>query len=76
MERYKNLNGDSNVAGYELGPGSITVEFNSGTYRHYVYNGNRPGAAVVAELQRLAVAGAGLNGYISSVVKKNFDHKY
>lgn len=76
MDRYKNLNGDSNVIAYELGQGSIIVEFGSGTHRHYVYNGNRPGAAVVAELQRLAVAGAGLNSYISRIVKKDFDRKY
>jgi hypothetical protein len=76
MERYKNLNGGSNVVAYELGVDSITVQFKSGTWRHYVYNANRPGAAIVSELQRLAVAGAGLNSYISRSVKKNFDNKY
>ncbi|MBD8204660.1 hypothetical protein [Pseudomonas viridiflava] len=76
MDRYKNLSGQSNVVAYELAQGSISVEFASGTYRTYVYDSNRPGPVMVAELQRLAVAGRGLNSYISSVVKSNFSHKY
>ena len=27
MERYKNLDGDSNVAGFEIGADSITIKF-------------------------------------------------
>lgn len=76
MERYKNLSGQSNVVAYELDQGSISVEFASGAYRTYVYDSNRPGPVMVAELQRLAVAGRGLNSYISSVVKSNFSRKY
>lgn len=76
MERYKNLSGQSNVVAYELAQGSISVEFASGVYRTYVYDSNRPGPVMVAELQRLAVAGRGLNSYISSVVKSNFSRKY
>lgn len=76
MERYKNLSGQSNVVAYELSLGAITVQFATGTFRNYVYDSNRPGPLIVAELQRLAVAGCGLNSYISSVVKSNFSHKY
>lgn len=76
MERYKNLSGQSNVVAYELAHGSISVEFASGTYRTYVYDSIRPGPVIVAELQRLAVAGRGINSYISSVVKSNFARKY
>ena len=76
IERYKNLSGQSNVVAYELALGSISVEFASGAYRAYVYDSNRPGPVMVAELQRLAVAGRGLNSYISSVVKSNFSRKY
>lgn len=76
MERYKNLSGQSNVVAYELSEGAITVQFASGTYRTYVYDSKRPGPVMVAELQRLAMAGRGLNSYISSIVKSNFSHKY
>jgi hypothetical protein len=31
MERYRNLGRDSDVAGYELGDGSITVQFDDGS---------------------------------------------
>ena len=64
MQQYKNLGGDSNVARYEIGASSITVEFMSGTYRNYLYDANQPGAAHVQRLKDLAVAGRGLNSYI------------
>lgn len=73
MERYANRSGDSGVAGYELGQGQITVQFGDGS--QYLYNSQSPGAAAVAEMQRLAVAGAGLNSYISRTVRKNFAKK-
>ncbi len=76
MERYKNLSGQSNVVGFESGPGSITVQFASGTHRNYVYDANRPGPVMVAEMQKLAAAGRGLDSYISRVVKSNFSRKY
>lgn len=41
------------------------------TNRTYDYVSNRQGPGMVAELQRLAVAGHGLNSYISSVVRSN-----
>lgn len=76
MERYKNLNGDSNVVAYQLGAGTITVQFATGAYKNYVYDAVTPGAATVAELSRLAEAGRGLNSYIARVVKKNYANKY
>ncbi len=73
MERYCNLSGDSGVVGYEIGAGSITVEFNDRS--QYLYDSGRPGAAEVTELQRMARAGRGLNSYISRVIKKNYARK-
>ncbi|SEC39715.1 hypothetical protein SAMN04490185_1349 [Pseudomonas frederiksbergensis] len=75
MERYKNLSGDSNVVAYELGQGSITVQFASGTHKTYIYDSARPGTVMVAEMQRLAVAGRGLNSYIGRVVKGSYSGK-
>lgn len=73
MERYANRSGDSGVLGYEPGQGQITVQFKDGS--QYLYNSQSPGAAVVSEMQRLAVAGVGLNSYIRRVVRKNFAQK-
>ena len=75
MERYKNLSGDSNVVAYELGQGSITVQFATGTHRTYLYDSVRPGPAMVTEMRRLAVAGRGLNSYIGRVVKGGYSGK-
>jgi hypothetical protein len=76
MTPYKNLSGNSNVEAYELGEGSITVRFMSGTHRNYLYNSIRPGASVVAKMQALAKQGHGLNSYISTTVKSSFAKKW
>lgn len=76
MERYKNLSGQSNVVAYEISQDAITVQFASGVYRNYVYDSDHPGPVMVAELQRLATVGRGLNSYISRVVKSNYSSKY
>jgi len=73
MERYKNLGRDSNVAAYELGAGSITVQFNDGSV--YLYTDRSAGAANLAELQRLAQFGQGLNSYINRYVRKGYAQK-
>ncbi|KPY56750.1 Uncharacterized protein ALO94_04145 [Pseudomonas syringae pv. spinaceae] len=73
MERYGNLGGNSNVARYEISADSIIVEFGDGS--QYLYDGTRPGQESVADLQRFARAGQGLNSYISRVVRKNYARK-
>lgn len=73
MQRYANRSGDSGVVGYELGPDWILVRFAEGSV--YRYDARHPGADVVAEMRRLAMAGRGLSGYISRVVQKDFARK-
>jgi len=73
MERYRNLGGDSNVAAFEIGNGSITVEFNDGS--QYLYTNESAGPGSIAEMHRLARAGQGLNSYIGRVVKKGYARK-
>lgn len=73
MERYRNLGGDSGVIGYEIADGSITVQFRDGaTYRYTVQSA---GAGNLAEMQRLATVGRGLNSFISRVVRKGYAEK-
>ena len=73
MQRYENLGGDSGIACYEIGPGTITVQFDDGSI--YLYTDQSTGAANIAEMQRLANAGQGLNSFISRVVRKRYAQK-
>jgi hypothetical protein len=73
MEHYKNIGGDSGVAGYEIGQGSITVQFKDGAA--YLYTNQSAGSANIAEMQRLAIVGQGLNSFISRIVRKNYAQK-
>ena len=72
MERYRNLNGDSGVAAFELHPDSIWVRFNN-TGKVYAYSYARAGRDHVEQMKRLAAAGAGLNSYIMRNVQKLYD---
>jgi hypothetical protein len=74
MERYKNLGGSSGVDAYSIGDGEITVRFKD--RMHYLYTDAVAGAVSVAEMQRLAVLGRGLNSYINKVVKKRWTKKW
>lgn len=73
MQRYKNLGGDSGVYAYELGNGSITVQFNDGTT--YLYTIASAGSYNITQMQYLAKAGKGLNSFISTTVKKRYAAK-
>jgi hypothetical protein len=70
MENYKNLSGDSGVKAYELGSDSITVEFNDGKVYQYTYQS--AGRENVESMKKLAVAGKGLNSFISREVKERY----
>lgn len=73
MERYKNLGGDSGISGYDIGEGAITVHFNDGAA--YLYTNASAGQSNISEMCRLAVAGQGLNSFISRVVRKLYARK-
>lgn len=73
MERYRNLGGDSNVYAYEIGQGSITVQFGDGSI--YLYTNQSTSPRNIAEMQRLAVQGQGLNSFIGRVVRKGYARK-
>lgn len=74
MQPYKDITGDSGIARYEIGEGSITIEF-SRTGGIYRYDTTKPGSEHVAEMQRLALLGDGLNAYINRYVRKNYAEK-
>lgn len=73
MERYRNLGGNSGVVGYEITDGAITVQFSDGSI--YLYTAQSAGLANLKEMHRLAVAGRGLNSFISRVVRKGYSRR-
>ncbi|TWG89409.1 hypothetical protein L599_004400000020 [Luteimonas sp. J16] len=73
MPLYKDINGDSGVQSYEIGDGSIIVQFERGG--SYLYTNASAGADHIAEMQRLAQIGDGLNAYINKYVRKNYAQK-
>ena len=70
MPQYRDINGDSGIHSYELGNGSITVQFDGG--RSYLYTNASAGAGHILEMQRLAQLGDGLNSYINRHARKNY----
>jgi hypothetical protein len=73
MQRYKNLGGDSGVVAYDIDAGQIIVQFRNGD--RYLYTEDSAGAANVAKMQELAVAGRGLSAFISQHVHDRYERK-
>ena len=71
MEKYKNVNGNSGVMGYEINDASITIWF-GGASQSYTYRYQSAGAMHVENMKRLAKLGYGLNAYIHKHVKSKF----
>jgi len=72
IEHYKNLRGDSSVVAYELGQGEITVQW----WLVVPLHKQRTGSANISEMQRLALAGRGLNSFIDRFVPKSYAQKW
>lgn len=68
MQPYADIDGDSNVRAFEIGPEWIDVYFH-GTARSYRYSYSTCGRDHCEQLKALAVAGNGLNSYIMRNVK-------
>lgn len=69
MEKYKNLGGDSGIAGYEIGSDFIKVKFKGGS-KVYVYDYSSAGRDNIENMKILAKKGSGLNAFINKNVKK------
>lgn len=68
MERYLNLNGNSNVEAYSMHSAYIDVKF-YGSYRIYRYSYESAGKDLVEEAKALAERGYGLNSFIMSYMR-------
>lgn len=73
MERYKDLDHDSNILAFEIGSDYIIVVFKDNS--SYLYNSTRPGINIVNQMKRLASVGEGLNSFIMKYVRKNYAQK-
>jgi hypothetical protein len=73
MDRYKNLSGESGVERYQLGEGSILVQFSNGSL--YEYTNASAGGDAIATMHRLAVVGRGLSSFISTSVREKYSRK-
>jgi hypothetical protein len=71
MERYKNLGGDSGVEAYDLTTDSIKVEFSDGAV--YLYTYASAGHQNIEHMKKLAVNGQGLNSFINTTVRKQYN---
>jgi len=58
---------------YEIGDNSIKVQFCDGSL--YLYNNQSAGSHNIEQMKALAIAGRGLNSFISKVVKKRYASK-
>jgi len=72
MENYKNLGGNSGIAGYELGVDYIIVVFKGGK-KPYRWSFGKVGGEHIENMKQLAIQGSGLNSYIMLNVKNDFD---
>jgi len=73
MDQYQNLGGGSGVTGYEIKRNSIKVQFRDGST--YLYTYKSAGKETIKRMKELAKSGAGLQSYISQVVKKGYARK-
>lgn len=71
MRIYKDIDGDSSVYAYELGPDYIDVQFER-TSKVYRYSYQSAGRDNVERMKVLADAGNGLNAYINEYVKYRY----
>jgi hypothetical protein len=73
VERYRGIDGDSGVIGYENGSDFIRVQFSDSSV--YLYTYASAGSNNIEEMKRLAVAGDGLNAFINKNVRKRYAKK-
>ena len=73
MERYRDIDNDSGVAKYEIGPDYIRVQFKDGSV--YLYTYTSAGSSNIEEMKRLAATGDGLNAFIINNVRKRYAKK-
>lgn len=78
MQTYKDINCDSGIARYEIGPDYIILEFKNdkpNKLKFYKYTYSSAGISCIEHMKRLACKGNGLNKFISENKPQHL-HKY
>lgn len=73
MQIYRNLGGNSNVAGFQIGHEYIVVQFKDRS--SYLYTYSSTGVHEIERMKILAHQGRGLNSYISRIIRKRYARK-
>ena len=73
MESYRDIDGDSGVQAYEIGPDFIRVMFSTGAV--YLYTYGSAGMQNIERMKQLARSGNGLNAFINTTVRKAYARK-
>ena len=73
MQRYGDVDRDSGVRSFEIGSDFIRVEFYDNDV--YLYTYRSAGRNRIEQMKRRALAGDGLNAYINSNVKRDYQRK-
>ena len=63
MQKYNDIDGDSNIDKFEMGDDYIVVKFMDGGT--YTYSYSSAGSYHIEEMKRLALSHDGLNAYIN-----------
>jgi hypothetical protein len=71
MPLYENIGGNSNITGYQIGDENIQVMFRNGQVYNYTYDS--AGVDNVEQMKQLAQSGSGLNSFILSNVKDDYE---
>lgn len=71
MPVYNNISGTSNISAYNIGDDYIAVMFNNGQTYKYTYDS--AGEDNVEEMKSLAESGSGLNSFILTNVKDDYE---
>lgn len=73
MEPYRNVEGNSDVTAYQVGPDYITLQFSDGSTYRYTYIS--AGQENVERMKSLAQAGQGLDTFINAAIRKLYERK-
>lgn len=73
MQAYKDIDGNSGVAAFEIRERSLVVTFKTGGA--YLYDYRKPGRRHVEAMKKHALRGDGLATYINQHVRDNYSAK-
>lgn len=73
MPRYENLEGDSTITHYKIGPDRIKVRFSDSSVYEYSYDS--AGRENIEHMKQLARDGEGLQSFINRNVRFDYESK-